>query len=182
MQRAIAQLHSHLVADLDRGGVLSNESRNAASTAVARGPDPIVGLEMRYSTGFEMTCPPATPMGPSDRAFGYVGAGGAFGFGDPIAKLGFGYAPNFMHMGVGPGQHGLALCEAVFFSPVRRGWFCACFDQRLRWTASSRGWMPLKPATQFHTFRHGRPGGPRRYAVTDSGDPVRHLPGFRTCG
>ena len=74
---------------------------------------PVVLAPMRYSTGFELTSPPAVPMGPGERAFGYIGAGGAFGFADPDAKLSFGYTPNFMHMGYGPGPCGLPMVEAT---------------------------------------------------------------------
>ena len=66
---------------------------------------------MCFSLGFEMSCPPATPMGPSKNTFGYLGAGGSIAFADPKIKMGFGYSHNFMHMGIGPGPCGLPLVE-----------------------------------------------------------------------
>ena len=99
--RAMARLFGCLSRGGELGGhrLLSANALQPASSEAFHGTDEILGLDMRYSTGFELNCPPATPMGPSDQAFGYVGAGGAFGFADPSSKLGFGYSPNFMHMG-----------------------------------------------------------------------------------
>jgi CubicO group peptidase (beta-lactamase class C family) len=113
--RAMARLFGCLArgGELDGVRLVSEETLRLAYTEVAIGEDALLGLPMRYSTGFEMTCPPALPMGPSDSAFGYVGAGGAFAFADPTRKFAFGYSPNFMHMGVGPGQAGLALVNAA---------------------------------------------------------------------
>lgn len=113
--RAMARLFGCLArgGELDGVRLLSEETLQLAQTEAAVGDDALLGLPMRYSTGFEMTCPPALPMGPSDSAFGYVGAGGAFAFADPTKKFAFGYSPNFMHMGVGPGEAGLALVEAA---------------------------------------------------------------------
>ena len=116
--RAMARLFGCLArgGELDGVRLLSEETLQLAQTEAAVGEDALLGMPMRYSTGFEMTCPPALPMGPSEKAFGYVGAGGAFGFADPTRKFAFGYSPNFMHMGVGPGRAGLALVEAAIGS------------------------------------------------------------------
>ena len=113
--RAMARLFGCLArgGELDGSRILSAETLALASVQTSRGIDPVMGIEMRFSTGFELACPPVTPMGPSDQAFGYIGAGGAFGFADPSVKLGFGYSPNFMHLGVGPGRWGLALSQAA---------------------------------------------------------------------
>jgi CubicO group peptidase (beta-lactamase class C family) len=113
--RAMARLFGCLARGGELGGtrILSEKTLAPAAVQSSRGVDPVMGIEMRFSTGFELACPPVTPMGPSDQAFGYIGAGGAFGFADPSVKLGFGYSPNFMHLGVGPGRWGLALSQAA---------------------------------------------------------------------
>lgn len=113
--RAMARLYGCLArgGELDGVRVMSADTLSHATTEAVRGPDPIFGVELKFSTGFEMDCPPATPMGGGGRAFGYLGAGGSFAFADPDLKLGFGYSHNFMHMGVGPGPCGGPLVEAV---------------------------------------------------------------------
>jgi CubicO group peptidase (beta-lactamase class C family) len=113
--RAMARLFGCLArgGELDGVRILSQRTAGLAAVQTSRGIDPVMGMEMRFSTGFEMACPPVTPMGPSDQAFGYIGAGGAFGFADPNVKMGFGYSPNFMHLGIGPGKWGLALSRAA---------------------------------------------------------------------
>ncbi|HSH10553.1 MAG TPA: hypothetical protein VLA10_02110, partial [Ilumatobacter sp.] len=37
---------------------------------------------------------PRRPLGPNARSFGHFGTGGALGFGDPDAGVGFGYVMN----------------------------------------------------------------------------------------
>ena len=113
--RAMARLFSCLSrgGELDGARILSEDTLELATRQAALGLDAVIGMDMRYSTGFEMSCPPAMPIGPSDSAFGYIGAGGALGFADPTVRLGFGYAHNFMHMGVGPGPCGLPMTEAA---------------------------------------------------------------------
>lgn len=113
--RAIARLYGTLArgGTLDGVEILSADRLAQAQTQTVREKDAVSGLEMRFSTGFEMNCPPATPMGPSDRCFGYIGAGGSYAFADPDKKLGFGYSHNVMHQGVGPGPCGLPLVEAA---------------------------------------------------------------------
>jgi len=113
--RAMAKLYGALA----RGGapsdsnLLSAEALDQIATESVRQTCAVNGIEMRFSLGFEMNCPPVTPMGPGDRGFGYIGAGGSFAFADPDAKLGFGYSHNLMHQGLGPGPCGLPLVEAV---------------------------------------------------------------------
>ncbi len=112
--RAMAQLYSMLIQDTAFGPrLLSSNSLKLASTEATAGDDPVVLTPMRYSTGFELTCPPALPLGLSDRAFGYIGAGGSLAFADPDTGLSIGYTANFMHMGLGPGPCGLPLVEAA---------------------------------------------------------------------
>ena len=113
--RAMARLYGCLArgGELDGIRILSEDTLNLAKTETVRGICAVNGVEMRFSNGFEMNCPPATPMGSNDRCFGYLGAGGSYAFADPDTKMGFGYSHNFMHMGVGPGPCGLPLVEAT---------------------------------------------------------------------
>ena len=101
--RGMAQLYSMLIQDTPAFGprLLTNKTLQLASHEAAAGDDPVVLTPMRYSTGFELTCPPALPLGISDTAFGYIGAGGSLAFADPEYRLSVGYAANFMHMGLG---------------------------------------------------------------------------------
>ncbi|MDX2222963.1 MAG: serine hydrolase domain-containing protein [Rhodospirillaceae bacterium] len=113
--RSMARFYGCLArgGELDGVRLLSDNTLREAEAEAWRGPDPIFNAEARFSTGFELNCPPATPMGPGTRCFGYVGAGGSFAFADPETRIGFGYAHNFMHMGLGPGPCGLPLVEAA---------------------------------------------------------------------
>ena len=113
--RSMARLYGTLArgGSLDGVQVLSDGALQLAQSETVRDKDMINSLEMRFSTGFEMNCPPATPMGPGQECFGYIGAGGSYAFADPDKKLGFGYSHNVMHQGVGPGPCGLPLVEAA---------------------------------------------------------------------
>lgn len=113
--RSMARLYGALARGgaLDGVQVLSEETLALAQRESVKDKDAVNGLDMRFSTGFEMNCPPATPMGPCDLSFGYIGAGGSYAFADPNKKLGFGYSHNVMHQGVGPGPCGRPLVEAV---------------------------------------------------------------------
>ena len=113
--RSMARLYGALArgGSLDGFDVLSYDALQLAQTETVREKDNINGMEMRFSNGFEMNCPPVTPMGPGPCCFGYIGAGGSFAFADPDKKLGFGYGHNVMHTGVGPGPCGLPLAEAA---------------------------------------------------------------------
>ena len=119
--RAMARLYGTLArgGSLDGVEILSSGTVALAQTQTVREKDAVNGMEMRFSSGFEMNCPPATPMGPGDSCFGYIGAGGSFAFADPDKKLGFGYGHNVMHMGIGPGPCGLPLAEAAMAAAYR---------------------------------------------------------------
>jgi len=75
--------------------------------------DKVTHADMSYSLGFGK---PTSKLvfGSSDRAFGWPGAGGSFGFADPDAGVGFGYVMNKMgfHMYSDPRE--LSLRQALF--------------------------------------------------------------------
>ena len=114
--RAMGRLYNMLSSGkTDDGTILfSDKILEMISTKSIKGIDNLTNsYEMCFSIGFEMNCTPATPMGPSNRSFGYLGAGGSIAFSDPEIKMSFAYSHNFMHMGVGPGPCGLPLVEEV---------------------------------------------------------------------
>ena len=69
--RAMAKLYGALSRGgaLDNFTVLSESALQAASKESIRETCAVNGIEMRFSTGFEMNCPPVTPMGTSETAF-----------------------------------------------------------------------------------------------------------------
>ena len=95
--RSVARLYGALArgGELDGVRVLSPEAIERATVEQARGPDEVMGLNLRPALGFVLTSPDAT-LGPNPRAFGHSGAGGSLGFADPDSKVGFGYAMNRM--------------------------------------------------------------------------------------
>jgi len=98
--RAVARLYGALArgGELDGVRVLSPDATEQATVEQARGPDEVMGLNLRMALGFVLTSPDST-LGPNPRAFGHSGAGGSLGFADPDAKIGFGYAMNRMLQG-----------------------------------------------------------------------------------
>jgi CubicO group peptidase (beta-lactamase class C family) len=107
--RAVARLYGALVA----GRIL----RQAALARMATEQHNLVEryLKRHYhqGSGVVLNSPPVAGMGPNPRAFGHHGAGGAIGFGDPDAGLGFSYAMNRMHRPPEAAPR-LGLIEAVF--------------------------------------------------------------------
>ncbi len=88
--RGIARVYAAL-ADDDR--LLSRELRTVATSAQSTGPCPVLGEEVTFGLGFS----PSTrrrPLGPNRDSFGHFGTGGALGFCDPSARIGFGYVMN----------------------------------------------------------------------------------------
>ncbi len=86
----IARIYSAL---LEPGRLLSPELLASATAPRATGHCPILGEEVSFGLGFQLTTP-RRPLGLNDRSYGHFGTGGALGFADPDAGVAFGYAMN----------------------------------------------------------------------------------------
>ena len=86
----LARLYSALV---EPGRLLSSELLAEATRVQAQGPCPVLGEEISVGLGFVPTSE-RRPLGTGPRSFGHFGTGGALGFGDPDAHVGFGYVMN----------------------------------------------------------------------------------------
>lgn len=69
-----------------------------ATEPISDGTDEVLGRRTRFARGFQLPLPERR-FGPNDAAFGHYGAGGALGFCDPTARVGFGYTMNRMGTG-----------------------------------------------------------------------------------
>lgn len=88
----VARVYASLVVP-DR--LLSQDLLREATTPQSIGPCPILGDEVTFGLGFA----PSTarrPFGPNPGGFGHYGSGGALGFADPVAEVGFGYVMNHL--------------------------------------------------------------------------------------
>ncbi|WP_433930375.1 serine hydrolase domain-containing protein [Sorangium cellulosum] len=116
--RALARMYGALAngGALSDGGarVLSPQAIEAALAERSRGIDAVLLAESRFSLGF-MLPSALRPFGRGPRTFGHPGAGGALGFADPDAGLGFGYTPNqTLASGEGGDPRWPALIDAVY--------------------------------------------------------------------
>jgi CubicO group peptidase (beta-lactamase class C family) len=75
--------------------------------------DKVLHTDTSYSLGFGKPTPTFI-FGSSDRAFGWPGAGGSFGFADPDTGVGFGYVMNKMGFYAHSDPRELALRQALF--------------------------------------------------------------------
>lgn len=114
--RAIARLYGALACGgtLDGVRVIGPEALAQATREQWHGQSISSKLTFRTALGFFLSCPPDRPMGPNLRTFGHSGAGGAQGFADPDARLGFAYCPNRMHAGIDIGVRATRLIETSF--------------------------------------------------------------------
>ncbi|WP_437974933.1 serine hydrolase domain-containing protein [Sorangium sp. So ce295] len=115
--RALARMYGALANGGALAGtarVLSPEAVEAALAERSAGLDAVLLAESRFSLGF-MLPSALRPFGRGPRTFGHPGAGGALGFADPDAGLGFGYTPNqTIASGQGGDPRWPALIEAVY--------------------------------------------------------------------
>jgi CubicO group peptidase (beta-lactamase class C family) len=115
--RANATLYGALACGGALGGrrVLEAETIARARTERSYGEDAILGVSTRFGLGFMLTQPEAS-FGPNASAFGHPGMGGALGFADPDARIGFGYVTNMLgpHIQVDPRAQ--RLIEALYAS------------------------------------------------------------------
>ena len=75
--------------------------------------DKVMHIDTSFSLGFGKPTSKFV-FGSSDRAFGWPGAGGSFGFADPDTGIGFGYVMNRMGYHVYSDPRELALRQALF--------------------------------------------------------------------
>jgi len=95
--RSLARLYGALArgGELDGVRVLGADTIDRAIVEQSSGPDAVLGQNYRYGLGFMLTLP-EHPFGPNPRAFGHTGMGGAIGFADLDAGVGFAYTMNQM--------------------------------------------------------------------------------------
>jgi CubicO group peptidase (beta-lactamase class C family) len=116
--RGVARLFGALACGGTLDGVrLLGESTLAEATSEQwSGTEDLLGHTRRMGMGFLLGTPGHVAMGPSPRAFGHTGAGGAIGFADPDARVGFAYAPNHMYSGPGASPRLAALVDALYLA------------------------------------------------------------------
>jgi CubicO group peptidase (beta-lactamase class C family) len=92
--------------------VLAPETLELWTHAESSGVDALLGRRSRFGLGIQLT-QKERPLGPNPHSYGHYGAGGALGFADPDARLGFGYLINRMQVGW-QNPRNLALLEALY--------------------------------------------------------------------
>ena len=92
--RGVATVFSALLDD----SIVPRSTTTEATLPVSDGVDAVLGRRTRFGRGFQLPLPERR-FGPNDAAFGHYGAGGALGFCDPVARVGFGYVMNTMGTG-----------------------------------------------------------------------------------
>lgn len=114
--RGVARLFGCLAlgGGLDGVRVIGPEALDQGTTLQWTGKEELIGHERRMALGFLLGYPGHVALGPSPRAFGHTGAGGAVGFADPDTGIGFAYAPNHMYSGPGISPRLRALVDALY--------------------------------------------------------------------
>jgi CubicO group peptidase (beta-lactamase class C family) len=115
--RALARLYGAIArgGEVDGVCVLAPEAIRRCHTEESNGPDEVLLINTRFSTGFMLT-QPQDKWGPNPHTFGHPGAGGSLGFADPDAKIGFGYVMNKMGPGIIIDPRARALFDAFYES------------------------------------------------------------------
>jgi CubicO group peptidase (beta-lactamase class C family) len=114
--RSLARIYGALArgGELDGVPILEPATLEAATQEQVFGPDVVLGgMPMRFGLGF-MLRHDLMPLSPNPRAFGHPGAGGSIGMADPDARVGFGFTPNRMQMGMLGGAGAFAMLHAFF--------------------------------------------------------------------
>lgn len=95
--------------------VFSSACRERCSTELRFGADLVLRIRTRFGPGLMLSQPDGTGwFGPNPRSFGHPGMGGALGFADPDAGLGFGYVMNRAGAGILIDERPRRLIEAVY--------------------------------------------------------------------
>lgn len=111
--RGLARLYAALVGDgaTDDIRFVSPSALAAATRVRIEGPDAVLGLDVRWASGFLVNVLGLYGSGPN--AFGHSGWGGSFAFGDPDRGFGFAYTPNAMGIDLVGDPRGVALVAAL---------------------------------------------------------------------
>ncbi len=103
--------------------VSSDALARMGQVSSATGKDAVLLMPTRFALGFMKSMDNRrAPIGildsaiTSEDAFGHVGAGGSFGFADPVAKMSFGYTMNKMGAGILLTDRGQSLVDATYRS------------------------------------------------------------------
>lgn len=98
------------------GGLLDHPTRQLAAIERVRsdGPDPVLGIPMRFSLGLELSTPPALDFGPRPDIIGHWGAGGATALADPQSGLSFAYVTGHMAPGLRSSDRARRLIHTIF--------------------------------------------------------------------
>jgi CubicO group peptidase (beta-lactamase class C family) len=93
--RGVARLYGALAAggEFDGVHVLDGDLLAEATRTQSEGWCPVLERDVSFGLGFQPTRADR-PFGPNPRSFGHFGTGGALGFADPDAAVGFGYVMN----------------------------------------------------------------------------------------
>jgi len=115
--RALATIYGALARGGELGGVHLLEQPTVATMLTEQWSttDPL-GLTSRMALGFMLHHPALAAYNDNPHSFGHIGLGGVFGFGDPDAKLGFGFVTNRMAPVTDLGPYGGRLAAAAMAS------------------------------------------------------------------
>ncbi len=113
--RGIARLYGALArgGEIDSVRVIREPAIAEATREHAAGPDAVLVFPMHWGAGFIVNGARVI-YGPNARSFGHSGYGGSFGFADPDARLGMGYAMNRMGAAVAGDLRTLHLIRAAY--------------------------------------------------------------------
>ena len=91
---SLARMYAATIGEVDGVRLMTDATRERATTAVTSGSDRCLVMETKFAMGF-MCADGILPLsGP--RAYGHAGAGGSLGYADPDLGIGFGYVMNHM--------------------------------------------------------------------------------------
>jgi CubicO group peptidase (beta-lactamase class C family) len=97
--------------------LFSAEARERCSKELRFGADLVLRIRTRFGPGLMLSQPQGSGrFGPNPRSFGHPGMGGALGFADPDAHIGFGYVMNRAGAGILIDERPRRLIEAVYSS------------------------------------------------------------------
>ncbi|MCY4370580.1 MAG: serine hydrolase [bacterium] len=121
--RSVARMYAMLAGGGELDGIRIVSAASVATHAAeqARGTDAVFGGESRVALGYGRSTPGGLSLGPSDEAFGMQGIGGAVGYADPVAEVGFGYAMNQTHMEAGTDRRPRALSASLYRAIASQG-------------------------------------------------------------